>query len=458
MADNKNGEDYGMFGPEDVSDVSKAEEIEEESEFDGDEFEERYRRRLEEQAEQKRKRSIRIAAAAVGAVLIILLGVMFYYADSGVFGAYKKNFEKNFRRLFPVSEQPIYIGATEKNAEVQNYVNGERGTRVRTIDSSSGNAAVVPFEGAASGSFAPYRDGIVCARTNYICFIGSDGEVRWESDTTVVDPLLSAEGRYIAAASKGGTKLCLYEGENLVFEQNTENKIRTMSVSSNGDVVLVCDKVNYKGAISVYNAEGKEIFAWSSGMNNVISADISSASRRVAAALINADKKVYSLIKVFDINSKTDIKEMVFDDTVLYDIDYTGDTITGLGDNSMVCMTSTGRVICDKRFDMVDIMRCALDSDGSKLIHFDSAGTPVLHLYGRKGVLNTEIILDSSADCIDVNGEHILYSSGRRIMLRRAGGDRISEYTAPMDVLKLVLINRTSYAVIHSNSIEIVRV
>ena len=46
MADNKNGEDYGMFGPEDVSDVSKAEEIEEESEFDGDEFEERYRRRL----------------------------------------------------------------------------------------------------------------------------------------------------------------------------------------------------------------------------------------------------------------------------------------------------------------------------------------------------------------------------------------------------------------------------
>lgn len=422
--------------------------------FDSISFEERYWRRVEEEKQKKRKLIFNIIAAGIGAVVVAALITAFCLADTGLIGAYKENFMTNFRKLFPEEEQSIDIGATERNTDEQGYVD-ESDTAVKTVERSADNVKVVPFESAADGKFYAYGNGLICARTNYICYINSDGEIEWENNTSVVDPLLSVDGKYIAIGSENGNKLCLYDGSELVFEQNTEGDIRSVRVSSSGDIALVCDKENYKGAVSVYNRNGQEVFAWSSGQNDVISADISSASRRVAVILLNAEKKVYSIIRVFDINT-ADSAEMAFDDTILFKVEYTGDTITGFGDNSLVCMTSTGRVISDKRFDMVDIMGVSCDPEGNKLLYLDSAGTPVFQIYGRKGVLESEIVTDSSAECMDISGRYILYNSGRNVTLQRAGSDRVNEYVATMDILKLILINSSTYAVVHSNSIEIV--
>lgn len=391
------------------------------------------------------------------AVIFIALILIFSFTNSGIIATYKTNFTKNMRRLFPVSEKAVDIGVTEKDSDVQKYVDEDSKTVVRSYSRTSDRVSMVQFEGASSGSFEAYGDGLVCTKTNYICFISGSGEIEWEQKTSVVNPMLSAAGKYIAIASENGTKLCLYEGEELLYECDTEGKIKSVSVSSKGDTVLVCDKANYKGQILVYNKDGQEIFVWASGKNNIIHADISSASRRVAATLLNAENNVYSIIKVFDINSKTDNVEMAFDDTILFKVKYTGDTITGFGDNSIVCVTSAGRVINDKRFDMVDIIHCAADDTGKKLIYFDSAGTPVFHAYSRKGALEHEIVLGEATDCIDIDGDNILYSTGREVMLRRAGSDRIKSYTATMDILELKLIDSKTYAIIHSNSIEIVR-
>lgn len=452
MSENNNEEQFETFSPEDVSVPTEIED-----EFDGDKFESEYRRKIEEREASKRAEIKKLIFIIMGAALFGVLVALFCFTDTGIIGAYKRNFSKNFNYLF-FQEPAIDIGATEKDSDVQKYVDEEEAKDVKNIRADIKSVNVMPFEGAASGKFEAYEGGLICARTNYICFTNALGEIQWEQNTTVVDPILSVDGRYIAIASENGTKLCLYKGEELMFECNTDNEIKSMRVSAGGDVVLVCDKENYKGAISVYNKEGKEIFAWSSGKNNVVSADISSASRRVAAALLNADRKVYSLIKIFDINSKTNNVEMAFDDTILFKLEYTGDTVTGFGDNSLVCMTSAGRVVSDKRFDMVDISHYSFDSEGNRLVHFDSAGVPVFHMYGRKGVLEKEMIVDEPADFIDIYEEMILYNDGRSINLRKMGGDRINEYTATMDVLKLVLIDKNTYAIIHSNSIEIVRV
>lgn len=451
-------DNFEMFTPEDVSlhedDVYDG-ETEDEDEFDGDKFEEEYRRRQEEEKQERRKEKFRavMIAAAVLAVIVIVLLVAF----TSVGDTYRKNFKNNFDKLF-YTEPAIDIGATEKSSNVQEYVDEERALKVKSIGNTSKNVKVVPFEGAASGSFEPYQGGLICAKSNYLSFIDSAGNVKWEKDTSVADPILSVDGQYAALAAQGGTKLCMYSGEDLVFECSTSDKIKNMRVSANGDVVLVCDRENYKGAIVVYNRDGKEVFSWSSGKNDVISADISSASRRVAAALLNTDKKVYSVIKVFDITSKVNSEEAVFDDTIIFNIDYAGDTVTGFGDNSLVSVTSMGKVLTDKRFDRVDISRYAFDSEGNRLVHFDSAGIPVFHLYGKKGVLKSEMLADNFADCTAVKGDLILYNDSRDVILRRMGSDRINEYTATMDILDLVLINTRVYGIVHSNSIEIVGV
>lgn len=444
------GEDAGD-APEDADDADDAGDADD---FDGDSFEERYRRRIDEEKRRKRLLIYKIAAAGVCVLAAAALAMAFYHADSGMIGAYKENFARNFQKLFPQSEQQIDIGATQTDTGEQGYVDGNPAD-IRIVERTADNVKVVPFDGAADGGFAKYSGGLVCSRANYLCLISSDGETEWELNTPVSDPILSVDGKYIAIGSEGGTKLCLYDGSELLFDTDTAGGIRSVRVSAGGDVIIVTDRENYKGAVEVYNKSGQRIFSWASGQNDVISADISSASRRAAVLLLNADRQVYSIIRVFDINSGSS-SEMAFDDTLLFRVDYTGDTITGFGDNSLVCMTSTGRVINDRRFDMVDIIAAAGDEDGNKLLYIDSAGVPVLQVYGRKGVLDSETAAGADVGCIDINGHYVLYSDGRSVLLRRAGSDRVNEYVATMDILKLVLINNSSYAVIHSNGIELV--
>lgn len=453
---NENNENFDMFSPEDIyKEVEESQDDSVEDEFDSESFDDEFRRRLSEEKHQKHIKLLKgiIIAAICVAVLITALLIAF----TSVGDTYRKNFKNNFNKLF-YTEQAIDIGATEKNPSVQEYVSEEREITVKTIQNTGKNVTVVPFEGASSGKFAAYRNGLLCVKSNHISFIDSNGAVSWEQSTTVADPILSVDGRYAAIASRDGYKLCLYNGDEKVFEANTDEKIKNMKTSANGDVVLVCDKENYKGSISVYNKEGKEIFSWSSGKYDIINADISSASRRVATTLLNTNNKVCSVIKIFDISSKNNNIETVFDDTVIFNIDYTGDTVTGFGDNSLVCVASTGSVISDKRFDRVSINHYAYDSDGYKLVHFDSAGIPVFHLYGKKGVLKSEMIIDNASDYIDINNDLVLYNDNRSVFLRRMGSEHINEYTAVMDILDLILINSRTYGIIHSNSIEIVGV
>lgn len=444
--------------PEDNENYDSDDDLDYDDEFDGEAFEQNILLLRAQKAQKKAEFIKRIIIACIILAITASIIVFVSITNTGIIGAYKTNFIKNMRQLFPESEQSVDIGATEKNTDSQQYVNNDTETSVKVYDNTNANTVILPFEGAAAGKFSSYRNGLVCARTNYICFINSNGEIELEQNTTIVDPLLSTNGKYIALASENGNKLCLYYDSELLYETDTENTIKSMHVSSKGDVILICDKPGYKGSVSVYNKDGQEIFAWSSGQNNIINADISSASRHIAVSLINTDRNVYSIIKLFDIRTGESNAESAFEDTILFSVDYTGDTITAFGDNSIVCMSSTGRVINDKRFDMVSILHYASDSSGNKLIHFDSASIPVFHVYSKKGNLLNEIITDNISDCIDIYGNYILYNSGRDVLLRKAGSDRIKAYTATMDILNLVLINNNTYAVIHSNCVEIVRI
>lgn len=463
MSDNEQ-DNFELFSPDDVyipdddiyADIDGVDNDDEIDSFDGDEFELEYSKKKEEQEQNRLKKKKLILEILIGAVVIVMIALAVYFCDSGIIGAYKKNFRQNFNNLFS-SEMPVDIGVTEKDPNVQGYILEENDDGDEYYKKTAKSICTLPFEGASKGRFAAYRGGLICARTNYICYIDKTGEVKWEKDTTVVDPMLSTDGNYIALASENGTKLCLYNGEELIFECDTEEVINNIRVSANGDTVLVCDKENYKGSICVYNKDGKKVFSWLSGKNNIISADISTSSRRVAASLLNTEGKAFSIIKIFDINSKDNKTEINFDDTVIFKVEYSGDTVTGFGDNSLIAMTASGRVISDKRFDKVDITHYALDNEGNRLINIDSASIPVFQQYSKKGTLRNEMIIDEMPDFTDISGNTVLYNEGRDILLRKMGSSRMSRYTATMDILQLVLISDRDYAVIHSNSLEIVR-
>ena len=386
---------------------------------------------------------------------------------------YKENFKRNLSAIMPalfleeISDEEIANDkrvVSEDNANVTvNHTKKEIDYALSADEEYSyifdiKRTAMVPLDSASDGTFAVYNEGIVCARANSLCYINKSGEIEWEVETSVASPLIKSEGAYILVAENGGNKFMLYKGTELLYDVKCNSEIVSANVSSSGDVVLVVDKSGYKGGVNVYNRYGKEVFVWSSGQNNVLCADISSATRRVAVGLVNADGEVYSVIRTFDITKEESTSAVRFDDTIIFDIDYSGDTITGYGDNSMICMTSSGRVIIDRRYNKVNIAHYAYDENGNKAILFDSDNLPILQIYNKKGTIKYEITTEELSSHMDIMDNYIIYNSGRDVLLRKGSSTKVNVYTATMDIQALHIIDNKTFAIVHSNSIEIVEV
>lgn len=440
---------------------------------DGDEYASDYSDDDDITVMPKKKKIIVYVIAAVG---IFLLMTVFSMIDTGVIGTYKKNFSSNIVKIFDnmgidVSRKPIPTVAplTDTSAVSEYSVSEDKKTeqiKVKATPNSTDTpeynteavfSEMVPFESASDSEFSVYKKGIVCAKTNYLCYIGPSGQIEWETVTSVVDPILKAEGEYILIAQNGGTKICLYENGKLKYDTDTDGSILSCAVSSNGDAVAVMNRQSYKGAFSVYNKDGNEIYSWSSGSDLILSADISASSRRVAASLLNTDSEVKSSVLLFNINKEDNYASAVFEDTVLFDLMFIGDEINAFGDNSMIGMNTSGKVLYDKRFDDVELVNYAIDSKGTKIMVFNSENIPMMNVYNSAGVLKYTVTTQSSVDYADIDSYNIIYNDNRDVFLGKPNSRNPSKYTASMDIKQLILIDSRTFAIIYSNSLEFVR-
>ncbi|MCI5605075.1 MAG: DUF5711 family protein [Clostridia bacterium] len=390
-----------------------------------------------------------IAVISLVTLIIMAVVVVFVTTDTGVIGSYKHNFSKNAAILLSK------IGIEFKNDDTET----EKGDvkEAERYNKSVKDTITIPLERAGNSVFSKYKGGIVCANTNYLTFISNSGDIVWENTTTIVDPILKTAGNYILISEKGGKKICLYNDRKLVYEVDTEDNILTCNLSSNGDVVAITDKSSYKGSVVVYNKEGNQIFAWSSGSDNIISADISASSRRVAVGLLNTDAQVKTTMQFFDINKTESYAQVIFEDTILFDIDFAGDTVNAFGDNCIAGVTSSGGVLYDKRFDNAEFVHYGVDEKGNKILLFDDSNIPLINIYSSNASLKHQLSSDEIPDFVDIYGNYILFNSGRDIIYGKSGSRQMAKFTATMDIKALMLLDKNIVAAVYSNSIEIVR-
>lgn len=390
-----------------------------------------------------------IAAFSIVTLIIMALVIIFVNVDTGIIGSYKHNFSKNAAAI--LEKMGIDLSSDDTKTKEGAVKETEH------YSASTKDTVTVPFEKAGTSVFSKYRGGIICSYTNYLGLIDNTGNTVWENTTTIVQPILKTAGNYILLAEKGGKKICLYNDSRLVYAVDTEDNILSCNLSSNGDVVAITDKSAYKGSVVVYNKEGNQIFAWSSGSDNIISADISASSRRVAVSLLNTDTQVKTTVQFFDIKKTESYAQVIFEDTILFDINFIGDTVNAFGDNCIAGMTSNGAVLYDKRFDNAEFVHYSADDSGNKILAFDASNIPLINIYNSSDTLKQQLSSDEIPDFVDIFGNYIVFNNGRDIIYGKAGSKQMAKFTASMDIKALMMLDKNIVAAVYSNSIEIVR-
>lgn len=410
-----------------------------------------------------RKRGIWYSLKPLWATIIVCIMLVFSYlffiTDTGIVGIYKSNFSYNFSllmRVFGIEYNPLKgIPIIGDSSVFGITARAEGETAYTSYDTIDEIKASVPFAEADTASFHRYKNGVVCVKSNYICYITHNGEKEWEQETQISNPILSVSGKYIAVAGKDSTHLNLYKGKDLVYSIDTANKIKTCSVSEKGDVALVTNKASYKGGVTVYNKKGEEVFSWISGVNYITSAQMLK-SRNVAVSLISTENAVKSYVMAFDIYKPDPINGSEIADSLIFGSSgYKNDAYI-CADNAISSVNSDGELNYLIRFDDMEIFHTAIDKRGWRAVSYISDNLPYINVYNRKGSLYSTSATESIPDYLDVYKSTILYNNGRDVLCGEAD-DIKSWYSAPMTVKNLIMINRHTYMVVYENSLEIIK-
>lgn len=415
----------------------------------------------------------KIIKFSVTAAVIAALIIVFAVTDTGFIGSYKANFANNFRHIFGLpNESAEEENQAEQEAEAESAVenNNENKDTDKDADKSSKktqksvqyteekSSVIIPYEYANISDYAKYGSGIVCAATNRMQYINSDGKTEWECTTSVIDPILVTDGKYILLAQKDGTKICLYENNTLLYDADTEGTIITADVSSNGDSVLVTDREMYSGTVEAYNKRGDCIYLWSSGDMNVLDASISPSSRNIAAAMVNTDSVVYSTVRIFDIAKEGVKSETTFEGTLLFDIKYFGDVANAFGDNLIAGVKSNGKTVFNIDFENAPIVNYTYDDNGNKLVCAEVNNAPTLMIFNSEGKQKGEAAVDELPSFLGIDKKRILYNAERYIISGKIGDSKLSRYNASMDVKDLIMIDKNTFFVVYSNSLQLVKI
>ena len=418
----------------------------------------------------------------ISLLAIIMIAVAcFAVTASGVKIPYLQNYGTNFRRNVKNIAETIGLNLPEG---VQNYLNktpkpltteekldliekmeadnqNEQASPTPSIQVEeqplmSAKSKIVALKNAYSAAYISYNSHLICAADTALICYDANGNELWSTDISLSDPILKTSGRYIIAAEKGGTKAYLFSGKKKIWEYATESPIMSADVSENGDGVIITDKPHYKGEVNVINRKGELVYQWNSGKYEVLDADISAASRKLAVSLLNTENGADTKISFFDLKQSESYASADLTDTIAFDIEFCGETLNAVCDNKTVGINTKGHISWQKDFENKNLTKYFVENSGYKLLVFDNSNVSQMSVISGRGGEKSNIETQTFPDCIYVFEGHLLYNNGRRLIYTSLSGRNQQEYNCTRDVYNLLILDSSNLLVVYNSSIEFI--
>lgn len=290
--------------------------------------------------------------------------------------------------------------------------------------------------------------------------IDRKGRESWSVVMPNTAPVLDKADKYIMLADLNGTSINVYEKDKLISQIKTEREILSAKMNKYGYVAAATDELGYKGAVTVFDKNGNDIFKWSSGSGYIGDVDISSKKKLAVAQLMTDKEKVYSRVMLIDTGSDKDAKCIAEVDGIVMRLQYKDNGgLIAVTDSAVHGFKKNGKV--DFKIDFGG--RCLegfnIENAGNMVFAFDGGlNNSVLESYSSRGKFRGSYETDGEMTAFDVNGECIL-AAGRNGIVRVApSGKEKNRIEVSRDVKKIKIFpGRNEALLIGSASAEITK-
>ncbi len=221
-----------------------------------------------------------------------------------------------------------------------------------------------------------YNGGVAVFGKEGIVGITNSGRKAWEVPFAVSDPILAASGRYVLAGERGGYRLLLLAGGSVKQEMQMQGKIISASVNRKGAFAVITEERGYKGCVRVFTASGKELYAWHSAEQNILSAVVSEDNKKLAVSVVNmTDLARVCTVYQFDLRETSPRMLDVGHENLVSNLVYNGKELVCIGDEALYYFAGDGK------------QKYKLDYAGRELqkYSFYPGGTLALAFWGGQG-------------------------------------------------------------------------
>ena len=202
----------------------------------------------------------------------------------------------------------------------------ERWLSYRALDTTdSGEAAPFTHAGGDRPSFACLDSGILMASSAGARYYSFSGDVYAEEVLAMENPVLSSSGGSGVVYDAGGQSLFLFRGRQEVFDLSLDGggDLLSARVNDAGWLAVTAQQSGYKGAVTVYDADGGEVIRISLSSTFAVDAALSPDCRTVAVVTVDQEGGAFaSRVLFYPVDQTEPSAQVSLGGIAVLDLDY----------------------------------------------------------------------------------------------------------------------------------------
>jgi hypothetical protein len=184
-----------------------------------------------------------------------------------------------------------------------------------TTESVTGET-VYQYDTSSSNRFVMLDNCLVVLSGTRLQVLDAKGSEVWSASVSMSSPALSQGGGRAVAYDIGGTALYVVDqngevalkdqnGETITWADDVGDTLIAATLNEKGCLAVTAEKTNYKGAVSVFNADLQLVFAFNSSQRFVSDAYVTDDGGTLAAVTLGQENSVFvSNIVLYDLTKE----------------------------------------------------------------------------------------------------------------------------------------------------------